>query len=130
MPESVCEMGYGERGGGGGYGGGRGGGGGGYGGGGGGRSERFESREAPVHVGDELDVTISDIAQKGDGIARVEGFIIFVAGAAKGEQCRVRIRDVRARFAIGDKVGGASAAPADSSEAPAEETEGGEEETG
>ena len=89
--------------GGGGYGGGRGGGGGDRGGGGGG-----SFRQPPVKAGDEYDVEISDVAAKGDGIARIEGFIIFVAGTSKGDKCRIKIREVRHRFAIGDKVGEAS----------------------
>lgn len=78
-----------------------------------------------MKVGDELDVQISDVAQKGDGIARVQGFIIFVPGASKGETCRIRIRDVRARFGIAEKVGAANSAPAE--ESPAEESAEGEE---
>lgn len=81
----------------------------------------FEQREAPVHTGDEYDVQITDVAQKGDGIAKVEGFIIFVAGASKGENCRIRIKDVRRRFAVGEKVGTAGAA-ATPEEGGAEET--------
>ena len=93
-------MGYRDRGSGGGdWGGDRGG----YGGG-------FEQREAPVRPGEEYDVQITDVAQKGDGIAKVEGFIIFVAGASKGENCRIRIKDVRRRFAVGEKVGTAGVA--------------------
>lgn len=71
-----------------------------------------------------MDVTITDIAQKGDGIARVEGFIIFVPGASKGETCRIRIRDVRPRFGIADKVGAASGESSGATEeTPAEESE-------
>lgn len=76
-------------------------------------------REPPVHAGDEYDVQITDVASKGDGICKIEGFIIFVAGAAKGENCRIKIREVRHRFGIGDKVGEASA-PVEAAEAPAE----------
>ncbi|MEM4201523.1 MAG: TRAM domain-containing protein, partial [Nitrososphaerales archaeon] len=32
----------------------------------------------PVTVGEEYDVNISDISRRGDGIAKIEGFIIFV----------------------------------------------------
>ncbi|VVB67221.1 TRAM domain protein [Candidatus Norongarragalina meridionalis] len=82
----------------------------------------FEQREAPVRPGEEYDVQITDVAQKGDGIAKVEGFIIFIAGASKGESCRIRIKDVRRRFAIGEKVGSAGAAAATPEEGGAEET--------
>ncbi len=59
----------------------------------------------PVKVGDELDVTIEAVAQKGDGIAKIQGFVIFVPGARQGEQVKIRITDVRGRHAIAEKVG-------------------------
>jgi predicted RNA-binding protein with TRAM domain len=58
----------------------------------------------PVKVGDEVDVTIENVASKGDGIARVDGFVVFVKGAKEGDKIKVRITDVKARFAIGEVV--------------------------
>ncbi|MFH1750102.1 MAG: TRAM domain-containing protein [Candidatus Micrarchaeota archaeon] len=97
------------------------GGGGGFGGGGGGG---FSQREAPVKSGEEYDVEITDIAAKGDGICKIQGFIIFVPGASKGERCRIRINEVRNRFALAQKVGEASGDGAAAvAEAPAETVE-------
>jgi predicted RNA-binding protein with TRAM domain len=90
---------------GGGYGGGRGGDRGGYGGGGG-------FRAPPVKEGEEYDVQITDVSRRGDGIAKIQGFIIFVAGSVQGEACRVRIKSVARKFAIGEKVGAAGEVPA------------------
>lgn len=56
----------------------------------------------PVNVGDEIDVTIEATASKGDGIAKKEGFVIFVPGTKEGDKVKVRIREVRSRFAIGE----------------------------
>jgi predicted RNA-binding protein with TRAM domain len=58
----------------------------------------------PVKPGDEVDVTIENVASKGDGIARIEGFVVFVKGAKEGDKIKVRITDVKARFAIGEIV--------------------------
>ncbi len=58
----------------------------------------------PVKVGDEIDVTIEAVAAKGDGIAKKEGFVIFVPGAKQGETIKVRITDVKNRYAMGEKV--------------------------
>lgn len=104
---------------GGGGGGGYGGNGGGFGGGGGGGFKK-----PPVSEGEEYDVEITDVAAKGDGIARIEGFILFVPGASKGEKCRIRVTTVRNRFGVAEKVGEASGAPTEgaSSEAPAGES--------
>ena len=58
----------------------------------------------PVAVGGEYDVKIDDIAREGDGIARVDGFVIFVADTNVGDDARVQIDKVMRRFAIGHKV--------------------------
>ncbi len=73
----------------------------------------------PVAVGDSFDVLIESQGGQGDGIAKRDGFIIFVKGATKGEQCKVRIVDVKRTFAIGEKIGAAST-PKQNSEANSE----------
>ncbi len=62
----------------------------------------------PVSVGDVVDVSIESVGGQGDGIAKVESFIIFVKDAKKGEKCRVKITDVKRTFAVGEKVGKAN----------------------
>ncbi len=61
-------------------------------------------KPAPVEVGKEYDVKIEDIAREGDGIARIEGFVIFVAETQVGDQVKIQIDKVMRRFAIGHKV--------------------------
>ncbi|MBD3210486.1 TRAM domain-containing protein [Candidatus Micrarchaeota archaeon] len=58
----------------------------------------------PVEETDILEVTIESVSAKGEGIARVEGFILFVKNAKQGETCRVRIKDVKRTYAIAEKV--------------------------
>ena len=52
------------------------------------------NNEAPVSEGDELSVVIEAVGAKGDGIAKVKGFVLFVAGAKAGESVSVRITKV------------------------------------
>jgi len=59
---------------------------------------------APVEVGKEYEVSIEDIAREGDGIARVEGFVIFIADTKVGDSAKIKIDKVMRRFAIGHKV--------------------------
>jgi predicted RNA-binding protein with TRAM domain len=59
---------------------------------------------APVAVGNEYDVKIEDIAREGDGIARIEGFVIFVADTKVGDSAKIKIDKVMRRFAIGHKI--------------------------
>ncbi len=90
------------------------------------RGGDFQSdRPKPVKVGEEYDVKITDTGTKGDGITKVENFIVFVHNAKKGETCRIKIKEVAQRFAIGEKVGEAQSAPAEESgsEQASEETE-------
>jgi predicted RNA-binding protein with TRAM domain len=70
----------------------------------------------PVEVGKEYDVTISEISRRGDGIAKIDGFVIFVAGAKQGWQGKVKVTQVANRFATGTVVGGAEGS-SESSEA-------------
>jgi predicted RNA-binding protein with TRAM domain len=67
------------------------------------RDESFETT-SPVEVGKEYDVEIEDIAKQGDGIARVEGFVIFVPETKVGDHVTIAIDRVMRRFAIGHKV--------------------------
>jgi len=64
--------------------------------------DRFEK---PVKVGEEYDVEIKEVGSRGDGIARVKNFVIFVANTKKGEKCKIKINQVSRRFAIAEKVG-------------------------
>jgi predicted RNA-binding protein with TRAM domain len=59
---------------------------------------------APVTVGAEYDTKIEDTAREGDGIARVEGFVIFVPETQVGDQVKIQIDRVMRRFAVGHKV--------------------------
>lgn len=91
-----------------------GGGGGGFGGGhrGGGG---FEDRPKPVKEGEEYTVHITDVGAKGDGIAKVENFIVFVPDTKKGEDVRIRIKQVSGRFAVGEKIGEAESSETEES---------------
>src|SRR5713101_5323819 len=48
--------------------------------------------------GDVLDLTIDDLAFGGEGVGRVEGYVIFVRGAVPGDRVRVRVVEARSRF--------------------------------
>jgi len=65
---------------------------------------RFTEFPKPVKVGEEYDVEINEVGSKGDGIARIKNFVVFVKGVKKGEKAHIKIEEVRNRFAIGEKV--------------------------
>lgn len=58
----------------------------------------------PVEPGDELEVTIEDTGSEGDGIAREDGYVLFVPGADKGETVEVRVIDVKQDYGFAEKL--------------------------
>jgi predicted RNA-binding protein with TRAM domain len=58
----------------------------------------------PVEEGKEYDVEVTEVSRKGDGIARVQGFVIFVTGGRVGDKCKVKITSVGPRFATAQKL--------------------------
>ncbi|MBI2541933.1 TRAM domain-containing protein [Candidatus Woesearchaeota archaeon] len=83
------------------------------------RRSSFRDRSfAPVKVGDELDVKIEAVGEKGDGIAKKDGFVLFVPGTKQGDEVRIRVTRVL------QKVGFAEVAGEKSQEAASESNEG------
>jgi predicted RNA-binding protein with TRAM domain len=60
----------------------------------------------PVESGKEYDVQVTEISRKGDGVARIQGFIVFVKGGRVGQKTRVRVTHVGDRFATAETIDG------------------------
>jgi predicted RNA-binding protein with TRAM domain len=69
-----------------------------------GRDRDQDRGPVPVEEGQELTLTIDALGRRGDGIARLNNFVIFVPGAQAGDQVKVRITTVRGSFATGEIV--------------------------
>ena len=79
---------------------------------------------APVKVGDEFEVSIEAVGAKGDGIAKKEGFVLFVPGVQKGDNVRIRITRVLRKVGFAEVVGNSEGGQsAESEESSAEEPE-------
>jgi len=63
---------------------------------------------APVQVGQELDVKIEAVGEKGDGIAKIKGFVIFVPNVKAGDEVRIKINKVLKKVGFGEVVGASS----------------------
>jgi len=59
---------------------------------------------SPVKENQELEVVIDDIGSRGDGIARIRGFLIFVPRSKIGERVKVRVLSVGEKFAVAEKI--------------------------
>jgi len=68
------------------------------------RPSRPFIQSAPVKENQEMEVAIDDIGSRGDGIARIQGYLIFVAGSKIGERVKVRIRSVSGKFAVAERI--------------------------
>ena len=67
---------------------------------------KFGNFPKPVAVGEEYDVEITETGSRGDGIARIKNFVVFVPGSKKGDKKHIRIVNVSRKFAIGEIVEG------------------------
>lgn len=56
--------------------------------------EKKINNKQPVNKNDELIVDIIDYGTNGEGIAKINGYTIFVIGALKGEKCKIHILKV------------------------------------
>jgi len=53
---------------------------------------------APIREGDHLEVTIEDVGSEGDGIAKVDGYTLFVSGTETGDTVEIRVDDVKPNY--------------------------------
>jgi predicted RNA-binding protein with TRAM domain len=58
----------------------------------------------PVETGKEYNVQITEISRKGDGIARIQGFVIFVKDGHIGQDVKAKVTSVGERFATAEIV--------------------------
>ena len=69
-----------------------------------GYTQRGFSRQAPVEEGKEYEADITELSRRGDGIAKIEGFVIFVSGAKTGDHVKFKVTRVGRRFAEAEIV--------------------------
>ena len=59
---------------------------------------------APIREGDRVEVDIEDVGREGDGIAKLEGYTVFVPDTDPGETVEIEVTDVKPRFGFGELV--------------------------
>lgn len=64
--------------------------------------DNYERNSSPVNIGDEHIVKIEDLGRNGDGIARIEGFVVFVSGAKVGDEVKIKINSTKRNFAFAE----------------------------
>jgi len=68
------------------------------------RPSRPFLQSRPVKENQEIEVVVDDIGSRGDGIARIQGYLIFVPRSKIGERVKVRIRSVSEKFALAERI--------------------------
>jgi predicted RNA-binding protein with TRAM domain len=63
-------------------------------------NRNFADDTIQPQVGKEYQVDITQIGRRGDGIARIQGFVTFVKGGHIGENVKIVITEIRSRSAI------------------------------
>lgn len=83
-------------------------------------NDRFRK---PVNQGDELEVTIESTGAKGDGIAKVNNFVVIVPGVKQGDKVKVKVTRVLKKMAFAEVVGEGSSTSEESQSEPESEAE-------
>ena len=61
-------------------------------------------KPCPVELGQELDVNITDICPSGDGVTKIQGYIIVVPKAKPRDRVKIKITQVGEKAAIGEII--------------------------
>jgi predicted RNA-binding protein with TRAM domain len=63
-----------------------------------------QNQSPPISAGEEHTGIIDSVGEKGDGVLRVRGFVVFVPGVNKGDFVKVRITKVLAKVSFAELV--------------------------
>ena len=58
----------------------------------------------PINEGEEHTGIVESVGEKGDGILRIRGFVVFVPGVVKGDYIKVKIKKVLPKVSFGELV--------------------------
>ncbi len=59
-------------------------------------------KQPPVEVGDELEVNIINVCPSGDGMTKIQGYVIVVPKAKPRDRVKIKITNVTEKQAIGE----------------------------
>ena len=59
----------------------------------------------PVEIGKQYNVDVTELSRRGDGVAKVQGFVTFAQGAKVGQKVKIKVDREGARFASASVVG-------------------------
>ncbi|MDD1776502.1 MAG: TRAM domain-containing protein [Candidatus Methanomethylicus sp.] len=63
---------------------------------------RDSSNIKPVEVGKEYEVLVKELSRRGEGIARIEGFVVFIPNTKTGDRVKIKISKITEKFALAE----------------------------
>jgi len=61
-------------------------------------------KRCPVEMGKKYEVDIAETSRQGEGVARIQGFVIYVANAKPGDYVEIKITRIGAKNANAEIV--------------------------
>jgi len=68
------------------------------------RQVHGRAKRCPVELGDELEVNITDTCPNGNGISKIQGYVIQVPKAKPRDRVKVKINQVGEKAATGEII--------------------------
>ena len=65
-------------------------------------SKDIDAKQSPLQMGDVCTGYISSVGEKGDGILRIKGFVVFVPGVNAGDFVKVKFVKVLPTGSFGE----------------------------
>ncbi len=69
--------------------------------------KEFRFTPKPVKLGDVTSLSVENITEKGDGVAKIDGYVIFIKGANAedvNKTIKFKILEIHRKFAVAEKM--------------------------
>jgi predicted RNA-binding protein with TRAM domain len=66
------------------------------------RNDGYQS--VPVELGKEYEADIAELSRRGDGIAKIKGFVVFISNTKPGDHVKFKVTRVANRFATAEVI--------------------------
>jgi len=61
-------------------------------------------KQCPVELGQELEVNITDVCPSGDGMSKIQGYVIRVPKAKPRDHVKIKVTQIGEKTAIGEII--------------------------
>jgi ATP-dependent RNA helicase DeaD len=68
------------------------------------RYENSSNRHIPVKIGEKYEADIIKTSRRGDGIAKIKGFVIFIPNTRIGDRARFKINQISRKYATAEEI--------------------------